>query len=165
MRSANGKSDGSGRRTRGPIRRALVALLVAGVAVVCGPGEGGGPAVSLPPTTSSASPSTTSAAPIPSLAPTTVTPSAVPTTAAPQPPTRSVTPADPKPAATTQAPRPTAKVPTQPTTAECEIVSNAGNCYKAGQFCRKADLGRSTHAANGRLIYCRMDGTQPRWQY
>ncbi|MCY0947526.1 hypothetical protein [Streptomyces antarcticus] len=49
--------------------------------------------------------------------------------------------------------------------ADCEIVSNAGNCYNAGQFCRKADLGRSTHAGNGRLIHCRLDGSQPRWQY
>ncbi|MBT2458916.1 hypothetical protein [Streptomyces sp. ISL-86] len=54
---------------------------------------------------------------------------------------------------------------TKPATTDCEIVSNAGNCYSAGQFCRKADLGRSTHAGNGRIIYCRLDGSQPRWQY
>ncbi|MFF3678971.1 hypothetical protein ACFYYS_34010 [Streptomyces sp. NPDC002120] len=60
---------------------------------------------------------------------------------------------------------PTTKAPSRQATAECEIVSNAGNCYNAGQFCRKADLGRSTHAGNGRLIHCRLDGSQPRWQY
>ncbi|MFD3808886.1 hypothetical protein ACFWTC_36195 [Streptomyces sp. NPDC058619] len=90
-------------------------------------------------------------------------------------PTRAAAPraADPKPPATTQAPRPATKPAVRPTTqaatrpapAACEIVSNAGNCYNAGQFCRKADLGRSTHAGNGRLIHCRLDGSQPRWQY
>ncbi|MEU9165429.1 hypothetical protein AB0D29_34770 [Streptomyces sp. NPDC048424] len=73
---------------------------------------------------------------------------------------------DPKPPAP-QTPKPvaTTKAPTQPPKADCEIVSNAGNCYNAGQFCRKADLGRSTHAGNGRVIHCRLDGSQPRWQY
>ncbi|MFI8347102.1 PASTA domain-containing protein [Streptomyces sp. NPDC085596] len=47
----------------------------------------------------------------------------------------------------------------------CEIVSNAGNCYNAGQFCRNADVGSSTHAGNGRLIYCRSDGSRNRWNY
>lgn len=47
----------------------------------------------------------------------------------------------------------------------CEITSNAGNCYNAGQFCRNADVGRSTHAGNGRLIYCRSDGSRNRWNY
>ncbi|MFD8986344.1 hypothetical protein ACFV0Q_41570, partial [Streptomyces sp. NPDC059564] len=70
--------------------------------------------------------------------------------------------------ATTPAPKPTTKAPTtpdEPAKADCEIVSNAGNCYNAGQFCRKADVGRSTHAGNGRMIYCRQDGGQPRWGY
>ncbi|WP_262928568.1 hypothetical protein [Streptomyces sp. CBMA152] len=44
-------------------------------------------------------------------------------------------------------------------------MSNAGNCYNAGQFCRKADLGRSTHAANGREISCRIVSGRPHWQY
>ncbi|MFD3550211.1 hypothetical protein ACFWUW_32300 [Streptomyces sp. NPDC058655] len=61
--------------------------------------------------------------------------------------------------------QPTTTAPTRPAAVECEIVSNAGNCYNAGQFCRKADLGRSTRAANGRTINCRLDGSQPRWQY
>ncbi|MCY0936093.1 hypothetical protein [Streptomyces sp. H34-S4] len=76
---------------------------------------------------------------------------------------------DPKPAPapsrSTAKPPVASKTPQEPPSEACEIVSNAGNCYKAGQFCRKADLGRSTHAANRRMIYCRMDGTQPRWQY
>ncbi|MET7285319.1 hypothetical protein [Streptomyces sp. NPDC005573] len=47
----------------------------------------------------------------------------------------------------------------------CEIVSNAGNCYDAGQFCRNSDVGSSTHAANGRMIYCRDEGSRNRWNY
>lgn len=47
----------------------------------------------------------------------------------------------------------------------CEIVSNAGNCYDAGQFCRNSDVGSSTHAANGRLIHCRDEGSRNRWNY
>ncbi|NUU20688.1 MAG: hypothetical protein HOV68_04095 [Streptomycetaceae bacterium] len=55
--------------------------------------------------------------------------------------------------ATTSAPKP----------GVCEIVSNAGNCYNDGQFCRKADLGRSTHAGNGEWITCVRDGDRYRW--
>ncbi|WP_268985053.1 hypothetical protein [Streptomyces sp. CC228A] len=52
---------------------------------------------------------------------------------------------------------------------ECgPILSNAGNCYKAGQYCRKADVGRSTVAANGRTTHCRYlstDPDRPHWKY
>ncbi|OKK19402.1 hypothetical protein AMK16_14880 [Streptomyces sp. CB00455] len=76
----------------------------------------------------------------------------------------------PEAAVTKAAPKPTTKAPTKaPTEAavggDCEIVSEAGNCYSAGQFCRKADIGRSTHAGNGRLIHCRQDGSRARWGY
>lgn len=47
----------------------------------------------------------------------------------------------------------------------CEIRSDAGNCYKAGQFCRKGDVGAGTHDAHGRLIACGGDGGRPRWHY
>ncbi|MFJ3636860.1 hypothetical protein ACIPRL_32230 [Streptomyces sp. NPDC090085] len=163
-----------GRRTRGMVKRLLVGLLVAGVTVACGPAEGDGPAVSLPPAATSVSPSQTSAEPSLSASPSpsaTPTPSASPspTVAPPSPAAPAATrTADPKPPAsrTTKPAAPaTTKAPPPPAKAECEIVSNAGNCYNAGQFCRKADLGRSTHAGNGRMIHCRMDGSQPRWQY
>ncbi|MER7735401.1 hypothetical protein ABTX80_31355 [Streptomyces erythrochromogenes] len=165
-----------GRRMRGTVKRLLVGLLVAGVTVACGPAEGDGPAVSLPPAATSVVPSQTSAEPSPSLSPSpsassTPTPSASPSPAAapPSPAAPAATrTADPKPPAprTTKPTAPaTTKASAPPAKAECEIVSNAGNCYNAGQFCRKADLGRSTHAGNGRLIHCRLDGSQPRWQY
>jgi hypothetical protein len=60
------------------------------------------------------------------------------------------------------------KAPTQaPTKAAtgCTIVSAAGNCYKAGQFCRNADLGKTTDDANGRLLKCAMESGRPHWQY
>lgn len=163
--TVNGR--GAGRRA-GRIRLAFVGLLAAGVAVACGPAEGGGPAVP-PPTLASVSPTAT---PSPTASPTpTPTPTALPspsaTTAAPD----AKAPDAPAPtrAATQPAPKPTTKAPTtapeEPAKADCEIVSNAGNCYNAGQYCRKADVGRSTHAGNGRMIHCRQDGGQPRWGY
>lgn len=51
------------------------------------------------------------------------------------------------------------------TESACEIRSNAGNCYQAGQFCRKSDVGASTHDAHGRLITCGSDSGRPRWHY
>ncbi|MFD7840416.1 hypothetical protein [Streptomyces sp. NPDC059761] len=121
-----------------------------------------------PASTPTPSPAAT-ATPSPAATPTpTPTPAAQTADAKPAP-TRTLssgsTGSTPKPPATkvpTQAPT---KEASHPASGTCEIVSNAGNCYKAGQFCRKADLGRSTHAENGRLIYCRLDGSQPRWQY
>ncbi|MFE7098644.1 hypothetical protein [Streptomyces erythrochromogenes] len=159
-----------GRRTRGMVKRLLVGLLVAGVTVACGPAEGDGPAVSLPPAATSVVPSQTSAEPSPSVSPSpsassTPTPSASPSPAAAPPTPAATRTADPKPPAPRTTKPATAKASAPPAKAECEIVSNAGNCYNAGQFCRKADLGRSTHAGNGRLIHCRLDGSQPRWQY
>ncbi|MER6394334.1 hypothetical protein ABT236_38525 [Streptomyces sp. NPDC001523] len=165
------------------VRRALVAVLVAGVAVACGPAETGGPAgspsvirssapvapTSAPPTSAPTAASSLSAVvtPAPSRV---VLPKATPAAGTPD----AKAPTAPAAEASTKAPakaptRPPSKAPTkappEPAAADCEIVSNAGNCYNAGQFCRKADVGRSTHAGNGRLIHCRQDGKQPRWQY
>ncbi|MGW2249968.1 hypothetical protein ACWCXH_07180 [Kitasatospora sp. NPDC001660] len=127
----------------------------------------------------SASPSPTAAVSMPAAAAPTTTPSAAgPTAAAPQPSvppaTHSQAPAG-KPSAS-KAPQPqpkvtTAQPPTDPGPQQtaaagggCEIRSNAGNCYAAGQFCRDADLGRSTHDADGRVITCRMVSGKPHWQ-
>ncbi|MCP3759557.1 hypothetical protein [Streptomyces sp. TBY4] len=152
------------------IRRAVAAFAVAGVVVACGPASGGGGAPAVP---SSPAPATTGATSAPATPPPPTSaapapaPSPTPTKAPPQ--TRTPAPADAKPAPTPSRsaakPPVASRTPQEPPSGACEIVSNAGNCYNAGQFCRKADLGRSTHAANRRIIYCRMDGTQPRWQY
>ncbi|MFI8461848.1 hypothetical protein [Kitasatospora sp. NPDC085464] len=127
--------------------------------------------------TASATPSVAAAPTSP--APTTPAPVAPPTTpAAPAPATtpseQPAAPAASQPAAP-KAPQPkvtTAQPPADPqpehTAAAagggCEIRSAAGNCYEAGQFCRNADLGKSTHDASGREISCRMVSGKPHWQ-
>lgn len=45
----------------------------------------------------------------------------------------------------------------------CSIVSNAGNCYAAGEFCRQRDLGKSTTDANSESIICVMESGRPHW--
>ncbi|RLU81328.1 hypothetical protein CTZ27_32830 [Streptomyces griseocarneus] len=103
--------------------------------------------------------------------------SSVSTTAIPSPtPTNSPTPS----ASPTHRPSPEAPDPTEAAPAPapkhtrgsatgssgnttCEILSNAGNCYKAGQFCRSGDVGASTHDAHGRLITCGAGSGRPRW--
>lgn len=116
-----------------------------------------------------ATPSAAPTSPSPSASP---TPSADPTTAAP-----AARPATQAPAATRPAPAPPAPTRTrtvapapEPTKAQenasCYPLSNAGNCYKAGQICRKADIGSSGRDANGRAIHCRKDSSVgQRWGY
>ncbi|MGW5254177.1 hypothetical protein ACWERW_14345 [Streptomyces sp. NPDC004012] len=49
------------------------------------------------------------------------------------------------------------------TTELCSIRSNAGNCYHAGQFCRKLDVGETTTDAAGREITCDYEAGANRW--
>ncbi|WP_327290275.1 hypothetical protein [Streptomyces sp. NBC_01198] len=63
-------------------------------------------------------------------------------------------------------PAPTAHRTTPPAASSgCSIRSAAGNCYKAGQFCRKADRGRTTTDAHGRKISCVIQSGKPHWHY
>lgn len=114
------------------------------------------------PISESPSPTATTAPPTTTPPPGTTAPAAKPHTTAPR--VRHTT-AAPRPHPTTAAPRPhrTTAPPTR--SAVCGIRSNAGNCYRAGQFCRNADLGRSTTDASGRRITCRMVSGRPHWQY
>jgi len=50
-------------------------------------------------------------------------------------------------------------------TGTCSIVSNSGNCYAAGQFCRNADHGKSTTTASGSRIKCVLSANAWRWTY
>ncbi|MGJ5750719.1 hypothetical protein FB563_4974 [Streptomyces puniciscabiei] len=50
-------------------------------------------------------------------------------------------------------------------TGTCSIVSNAGNCYRAGQFCRSGDHGATTTDAAGTTITCSYSGSAWRWTY
>ncbi|MFJ7948294.1 hypothetical protein ACIQ6K_32330 [Streptomyces sp. NPDC096354] len=47
----------------------------------------------------------------------------------------------------------------------CSIVSNAGNCYQAGQFCRNSDHGALTTTAGGARIKCAYSANAWRWTY
>ncbi|MGW0855702.1 hypothetical protein [Streptomyces sp. NPDC002690] len=50
-------------------------------------------------------------------------------------------------------------------TTTCGIRSNAGNCYRAGQFCRNADVGATTTDEAGRAITCSFSSGKNRWHY
>ncbi|MEU5431981.1 hypothetical protein AB0G73_01230 [Streptomyces sp. NPDC020719] len=139
-------------------RAAVVAAAIAAALTLAGCQDGTDPKSPPPPVSSSAAPTATPSDSLghsPAPSPT----SAKPHTPAPAP-TKSHTAEPPAPDN-----RPSAKDTASTHSGDCEIVSNAGNCYNAGQFCRKADLGRSTHAANGREIYCRVVSGRPHWQY
>jgi hypothetical protein len=45
----------------------------------------------------------------------------------------------------------------------CSIVSNSGNCYSAGQFCRNSDHGATTTTAAGTKIKCAYSSNAWRW--
>lgn len=47
--------------------------------------------------------------------------------------------------------------PQTPLAAACYPLTNAGNCYEPGQFCRKSDHGKTGVAGNGTPIICRND--------
>ncbi|MBT2452848.1 PASTA domain-containing protein [Streptomyces sp. ISL-43] len=84
------------------------------------------------------------------------------------PPPAAAPPAPTKPAYTPPAPKPprTSAPAPDPEPAGCYPKSNAGNCYNAGQICRKADVGTSGIAGNGRRIHCRHDDSVgQRWGY
>ncbi|MFI1103891.1 hypothetical protein [Streptomyces melanogenes] len=151
---------------------AFAGAALAAVLTLAGCQDGTSGAASAPPSlTASATPGTGSPTAPSSTAPAT-TPAASPSPT-PTPSRTAVKPHTPAPAPTkSRTPKPPAaggdpstKATASTRSGSCEIVSNAGNCYNAGQFCRKADLGRSTHAANGRMIYCRTVSGRPHWQY
>ncbi|MEU1301782.1 hypothetical protein [Streptomyces shenzhenensis] len=53
----------------------------------------------------------------------------------------------------------------QDSTGTCSIVSNSGNCYSAGQFCRNSDHGAITTTAGGARIKCTYSSNAWRWTY
>ncbi|MGW6914874.1 hypothetical protein ACWGB8_13845 [Kitasatospora sp. NPDC054939] len=158
----------SGRR---PLATVAGLVIAVGLALTgCEPGSSGTAAATSVTTaaeTGTTAPATTTAPPTtPPVTPSS-TPPAEPTAAAPAPGKVPAQPVPSKAPATAKA-TPEAEPAPEPTRAApagaCEIVSEAGNCYKAGQFCRKADLGRSTHDAGGRMLTCRMVSGKPHWQ-
>ncbi|WP_380527270.1 hypothetical protein [Streptacidiphilus alkalitolerans] len=53
--------------------------------------------------------------------------------------------------------------PVRAVAAVCSITTPSGDCYSAGEFCSKAELGQSTTAADGEAISCVQDGQYHRW--
>jgi hypothetical protein len=97
---------------------------------------------------------TTSRAPVTSAPPKTVAPAPVHTTAAYVPP--------PAPVHTTQA----VQAPPPPTTEQaqsCYPLTNGGNCYKPGEYCRDSDHGTTGVDAEGGHITCE-DNDGWRWE-
>ena len=134
-------------------------ILLSLVLAACGPDA---------PSPSAAAKPTAPASTAPAPAPVASSPAPAPTAAAPTAPgTVHPTTPKPKPAPTHGTAAPTAAAPVAPPAAagSCSIRSNAGNCYQAGQFCRDADLGKSTTDAADRAITCGMESGKPHWHY
>jgi hypothetical protein len=51
-----------------------------------------------------------------------------------------------------------------PVHAACFPETSGGNCYRAGEFCRKSDLGSAGVAGNGERIRCEASGSRNRWE-
>jgi hypothetical protein len=81
--------------------------------------------------------------------------------AAPAPAHTTQAPAPPAPAPTTQAAVAPPPAPAAP--ASCHPLTNGGNCYEAGEFCRNSDHGVSGVAGNGEAITC-ADNDGWRWE-
>lgn len=78
----------------------------------------------------------------------------------PAPPTSSAPP--PALAPRLVQPPPSSSAQAAPT---CSIRSAAGNCYRAGEFCRADDVGQSTTDAENKTIVCAIKSNALRWQY
>lgn len=182
LRSSAGSvpGGGGGGPTVPGMKRSRIAVAVAaGFAALtlgaCGPadvqdaGRGAAPTSAAAAATSSPAADGSISPSAPATPVTSPTPSTRPATSAP--PTTHPASKAPTVRHTTAPPvRRTTAPPVRRTTAPprsevCSIRSNAGNCYKAGQFCRKADLGRTTTDASGRSITCRTVSGRPHWQY
>jgi hypothetical protein len=81
------------------------------------------------------------------------------TQAAPPPATTVAAP----PAATTAAAPPPATTADPPAPAGCHPLTNSGNCYQPGEFCRATDHGASGIDDDGNPIVCR-DNNGWRWE-
>jgi hypothetical protein len=110
------------------------------------------PTTTAPPTTEPPT-TTASAEPVVTTSPPTTRPAPRPTTHRPVVPR----PTTPRPVthAATVAPPPDGG----------DILSPSGKHYAAGQFCKKAHLGLTTHDAHGAVIKCVPDGDYNRWTH
>lgn len=59
--------------------------------------------------------------------------------------------------------KPASPAPQSSNNEDCYPLSNAGNCYEAGQYCRHSDEGDTGVAGNGEDIICE-DNNGLRWE-
>lgn len=81
-----------------------------------------------------------------------------PTTTTSLPPTTTTTAPPPPPTTPPAPPPPTAAPP-----ASCHPLTNGGNCYSPGEYCRDSDHGVTGVAGNGETITC-ADNNGWRWE-
>ncbi|MFI6155000.1 hypothetical protein ACIBCA_20165 [Kitasatospora sp. NPDC051170] len=148
---------------------AVLAVALALAACDPSPSDGATTAASSAAVTTPAARTTSAAAPATPVAPATTAPVApAPAEPSAAQPSATKAPAPAAPQSKVTAAKPPTDAEPQHTEAAaggaCEIRSNAGNCYEAGQFCRNGDLGKNTHDAAGRVITCRMVSGKPHWQ-
>jgi hypothetical protein len=147
-----------GRGWSGIVVGTIALLFITGVAAGCAEDTGTGITTPAATATSAAfSPLGSAAAIVASTKPTATktqpTRTATATAAAPTQPASAPAavpkPAPPAPARTTRA-----AAPPPSTNASCYPLSNGGNCYEPGEFCRTADHGKSGVAGDGKPITC-----------
>jgi cytoskeletal protein RodZ len=164
-RKANSMRKSAHRRSfrQGPVLALVGIVLFAG----CGNSTKAKSVITTTTTTLSVSSSTTTPSASSTAAPAASTASATtsPTTARPAataPPATSprVTTA---PVTSPPATKPPTTPPTTAYTVTCHPLTNGGNCYRPGEFCRTSDHGAVGVAGNGATITCR-DNNGWRWE-
>ncbi|MDX6421484.1 MAG: hypothetical protein QOG28_6104 [Trebonia sp.] len=154
----------------------VLLLIIIGVAVGCGKGTPTGNVSPITTTTPMASSVGSAAAIVASAQPTTTktqpaktktTTTAKPTATKTQP-ARTQTAVAPTQAAAPPAPAKTTPVavpapPVATARASCSPLTNGGNCYEPGEFCRNSDHGASGVAGDGKAITCD-DNDGWRWE-
>ena len=103
----------------------------------------------------------TSTETVPTVTAQATTPAPVATTPAPAATTRAPVSTAAKPTATAHAAAPPPPPATAP--AGCRPLTNGGNCYEPGEYCRDADHGTSGEAGDGKAITCE-DNDGWRWE-
>jgi len=147
----------SRRRWLKPTLAGAAALLV-GLATACSSATpAGNVSVPLASVSSAVSPSDAATTSVPEAA-TTVVPA---TTRPLTPRTTSIVPPPARPRSSQAAPvvPPTTAAPVS----SCYPLTNGGNCYEPGEFCRKSDHGRTGVAGDGKRIIC-ADNNGWRWE-
>jgi hypothetical protein len=141
---------GSSFRSLPMVIRAGVLVAVASVALTaCSGGSSLSSSTTDPSLAIAAAPSNTTATAPP--------PTAPPTTIPPPPPTTTTPPTTIPPSP------PTTTTPPAPVASSCSPLSNGGNCYEPGEYCRNSDHGVSGVAGDGKSIMCE-DNNGWRWE-